>query len=135
MFRLYYSTLIFNAHRKYLQCLLQFDTNSRSFPMKLQGDYIRFSKFLKKSFKWRGLKNVVRVNVLDSTFLRLRPSRRFRNFLSQSCTDICFHSHDFWMLLSWTLTHFGANRHAFFLFNEYIIFDKNGPLKHTPLLW
>jgi len=37
------------------------------------------------------------------------------------------------MLLSLTLTHFNANRHAFFLFNEYIIFNKNGPFKHIPL--
>jgi len=39
------------------------------------------------------------------------------------------------MLLSLTLTHFHANRHAFFVLNEYINFDKNGPLKHIPLLW
>jgi len=35
------------------------------------------------------------------------------------------------MLLSLTLTHFNLNRHAFFLFNEYIGFDKNGPLTRT----
>jgi len=42
MFRLYYSTLVFNARRNYLQCFLQSHINSRSFPMKLQGDYKSF---------------------------------------------------------------------------------------------
>jgi len=48
IFRLYYSTLVFNARRKYLQCLLQFHIKSMSFPTKLQGDYIRFSTCWKK---------------------------------------------------------------------------------------
>jgi len=39
------------------------------------------------------------------------------------------------MLLSSTLAHFNANRHAFFLFCEHINFDKNGPLEHIPFLW
>jgi len=38
------------------------------------------------------------------------------------------------MLLSSTLAHFNANRHAF-LFSEHINFDKNGALEHIPLLW
>ena len=39
------------------------------------------------------------------------------------------------MLLSSTLAQFNANRHAFFLFSEYINIDKNGPLEHIPLHW
>jgi len=39
------------------------------------------------------------------------------------------------MLLSSTLAHFNANRHAFFFSEQaYINFDKNGPLEHIPLL-
>jgi len=34
MFRLYCSTLVFKARRKYLQCLLQFHINFRSFSVK-----------------------------------------------------------------------------------------------------
>jgi len=76
---------------------------------------------------------IVRVKLLDSTSLRLRPHVAF--VILSANPVLLFASTPINVVYLQLLAHFNANIHAFVLFGEYINFDKNGPLEHISLLW
>jgi len=81
------------------------------------------------------IKAIVRVKLLDSTFLRLRRYVAFEILSANPVLLFVSTPIIFECCYPQPLAHFNANRHAFVLFNEYIHFDKNGHLERIPLLW
>ena len=81
------------------------------------------------------IKAIVRVKLLDSTSLRLRPRVAFEILSANPALLFVSTPIIFECCYPQLLAHFNAIRHAFVLFSEYISFDKNGPLEHIPLLW